>query len=612
MKRRTSPSLPPLSPLGTARQRLAPGAAYPPGLAEELRDADLGEEAAYLAWQVAAWAEELTPGERNAFLVLVARLLMATAQGSTRLPVGAAERAVLARAPALVGVAGERKPLLLEDGYLYPQKLYACEERVAMAIRARAGVSGVVSALEVARAMEAVVASTVPPLGQEQVAAVRAAVSGRLTVVSGGPGTGKTSIVLAIVRALARLGMSAADVALAAPTGKAANRLDEALAAGLGRLAASESEEIARIAAAPRAQTLHRLLGYSPGAGTFQHHQGNPLTHKMVIVDEGSMIDLLLIDRLLRALSDSTSLVLLGDADQLPSIEAGAVFRDLDAVAVRLGRSYRSDPEQGRGSRIWEVAARVRAGEAAALGSLLEERQGVDSVTFSGVELVPPSAREALLERWYTDRLSALDGFEALATQAYRLGPDGFALEDQARLDRLSYHLQRFRILCATRGRPTGVEVTNAWFHRRQGAPSGAMAPGEPVIMLRNDYDRGLFNGDQGLVVRVREEGRPPRLAVAFKRRKGWAAWDIDSLRDELALAYALTVHKAQGSEHDEVALLLPDQPIPLLSRELLYTALTRSRRAVIICGDPAVLVAAAARPLDRSTGIAEKLRPGG
>jgi exodeoxyribonuclease V alpha subunit len=144
--------------------------------------------------------------------------------------------------------------------------------------------------------------------------------------------------------------------------------------------------------------------------------------------------------------------------------------------------------------------------------------------------------------------------------------------------------------------------------HRRLGAPTPAPIPGEPLLMLRNDYDRALWNGDQGLCVRVREEGRAPRPAAVFKTGARWTAWHLESLRDSLTLAFALTVHKAQGSEHDDIALILPDIPLPLTSRELLYTALTRSRRSVILCASPTILTAAMTHPQTRSSGLPEKL----
>jgi exodeoxyribonuclease V alpha subunit len=427
---------------------------------------------------------------------------------------------------------------------------------------------------------------------------VRAALGRRFTVITGGPGTGKTTIVLALVRALVRLGLAPESVALAAPTGKAANRLDEALRQGLARLP-GEALPL------PAAETLHRRLGYSPHAGAFQFGPHNRLPHRAVIVDEGSMIDLFLMERLAGAVADDALLVVLGDADQLPSVEAGAVFRDLAPLGLALTRSFRMDPTRAAGRRIFEVAQAVKRGEP----PRLEARERAAALAFDGAELVPDGERAALLERWYAERICALPDFSALCEGEYRLGDEGFAAADAARLDVLARHQQSFRLLCLTRARPTGVEAANAWLHRRHHAGPAPFAAGEPILMLRNDYERGLFNGDQGLVVRVRESGHAPRLMAAFPVAGRWAAWDLPSLRDTVELAYALTVHKAQGSEYDDVALLLPDAPIPLLSRELLYTALSRSRRALIICGSPSVLAAGVTRPLGRLSGVAARLR---
>jgi exodeoxyribonuclease V alpha subunit len=614
MKPRARAPLSLLSPLGTARQRLEPSPLpLPPALAEALVDAELGEEHAFLAWQLAAWAEPLSPPERAAFQALVARSLLAVAHGSTRLQVDEPARALLRLIPELVGAPGERRPFILEGEHLYHQRLLACEDRIAAAVRARAGAASRFT--DVDPIVAAVVASSAPRPSDEQAAAVTAALSRQLTVITGGPGTGKTTIVVALVRALCRLGVAPERIALAAPTGKAGHRLEESLAAGLAGVAAPEAADRALLAARPSAQTLHRLLGYSPSTHGYQHHEHSHLPHEIVIVDEGSMIDLRLMDRLLRALGPQAVLVLLGDAGQLPSVDAGAVFRDLEPLAVRLARSYRADPAQAAGRRILEVAAQVRAGDAA-FAALLDARATAADVSFTGVELVPAAAREALLERWYVERVAALPGFGELVAQTWHWrtggGEDaGFAPEDAARLDALAAHHQRFRLLCATRGRPSGVDATNASLHRRHGAGRAPFAAGEPIMMLRNDYERGLWNGDQGLVLRVREDGRGPRLVAAFKTQGRWRIWDLASVRDTLALAYALTVHKAQGSELEEVALLLPDEPLPILSRELLYTAITRSRRAVVVCGAPAVLAAGVALTHVRSSGITEKLGRG-
>jgi exodeoxyribonuclease V alpha subunit len=460
------------------------------------------------------------------------------------------------------------------------------------------------------RAVQAVLATAAPRPTPEQAAVIRAALQGRLTVVSGGPGTGKTTIVLAIVRALARLGVPPASLALAAPTGKAANRLAEALRAGLDAMGARADETDRRIAAAPpEAQTIHRLLGYSPRAGTFQHHQNNLLAEKVIIVDESSMIDLALMERLSRAVAADARLVLLGDADQLASVEAGAVFRDLGPLARRLTGSHRVDAAAEAGRRLLQLAAAVKSG---ALDTPIPERPTATDLTFTGAELLPPTARPDLLSRWH-DHLwppsSSPSSSSSLAHHLYRLEDGRFPPDDADRLTLLQRHVQSVRILCVTRGRPTGAVAVNEWLRRRHRGGSGApFAPGEPVMMLRNDYDRGLFNGDQGVVIHLRDDTRTARLGAAFPTRTGWQAWPLDSFGESLELSYAMTVHKAQGSEHDRVALILPDVPIPLLTRELLYTAITRASERLILVGGEAAIRSAVERPVARASGLRGRL----
>jgi exodeoxyribonuclease V alpha subunit len=601
-------ALPPLSPLGTARQRLDPAAALPPGVLAAIEDADLGPETAFVAWQIAAWAvRDLDGTACEPLLSAVAALLVAVGQGSTRLTVDAAARSVLVRAGSVVGAPGERKPLILDGDHLYLHKHHVSERRVAEAIASRAARGSGFPAPAIEAAVAEVAADAVPRPTEEQRAALRAALGRRLAVVSGGPGTGKTTIALGLVRAIVRLGIDPAAIALGAPTGKAANRLDQALAEGLGRLRVRGPADEALAAAVPAARTLHRLLGYVPGARAFAHDELRPLPYRLVVVDESSMIDVALMDRLLRALGPDTALVLLGDGDQLPSVEAGAVFRDLAALAVRLGESHRLGSGHGRGRRILDLATAVRAGTTDA-ARLVDERASAARVAWDGVEIVPGAEREALLERWYTERIAAHPDVAASTSEVLALPDAGFAPDAEALLDRLDEHHRRFRLLAVTRGRPTGTVALNAWFHRRMGARGAGLVPGEPVLMLRNDYDRELWNGDAGLVVRVREPGQAPRAAAAFKVRGRWVAHHLESLHDSLGLAFALTVHKAQGSEHDDVVLVLPEAPIPLLTRELLYTGLTRSRRAVVVCGAPAVLAAGVANALARSSGIAERI----
>jgi exodeoxyribonuclease V alpha subunit len=614
--------LPPLSPLGTAGARLAGGA--DPGdpfdgpgserLLAELRDADLGPESLFLAWQIAAWAEALSPAERRALTALLARALIGVAAGSTRTEVDAAARALMARAPEVVGSPGARRPFILDGRHLYQQRLLACEERLAALLRARRAAPPLLDGAAADEVLRAIADGAGPRATAEQVGAVRAALTGRLTVVSGGPGTGKTTIVLAILRALVRLGLPVDALALAAPTGKAAHRLEEAVKQGLAALASAGGLAPAdqRLAQhGPSAQTLHRLLGFSPKSGTFQHHQNNRLAQQLVVIDESSMIDLELMERLARAVPDDARLILLGDADQLPSVEAGAVFRDLTPLAVRLTHSHRVDAGAAAGRRLLELAAAVREGATTGeLAARIVERPSAAELRFDGPELLPADQLSGLLDRWQAERSAALPDGAELARHVYALEEGRFSAEDQARLDRLHAHLHGARLLCVTRGRPTGTLAINHILNRRHGSAEAPLIAGEPVMVLRNDYERRLYNGDQGLVVRVEEDhDRRPRLHAAFPARGGWTAWPLDSLAGALELSFAMTVHKAQGSELDRVALLLPEAPIPLLSRELLYTAITRARRAVVICGSPAVLAAGAATRLERSSGLGERLR---
>jgi exodeoxyribonuclease V alpha subunit len=237
------------------------------------------------------------------------------------------------------------------------------------------------------------------------------------------------------------------------------------------------------------------------------------------------------------------------------------------------------------------------------------------ALRFRKVELLDldgTDERERFFERWLEERVRAVEGFEALAGGIYPHDDRGFSGEAEGRLRRLLAHWEGFRILCVTRGRgrPTGAEAVSAHLHERlrPAGSTGVFAPGEPVLMQENDYQRGLFNGDQGVVARVAEPGAGPRPMAVFPTVNGLTAFPLESLRGRLALGHAMTVHKAQGSEFDHVALLLPDEDIPLSTREILYTAITRARTAVTIVGRRELLVAAVGRQIVRYSGIAETL----
>jgi exodeoxyribonuclease V alpha subunit len=655
------------TPTGTARLRfLRARAAAPadgtspasPERGQYLEESPLRDEAdalepAYLGWEVARCARGLDAPSREALAAVAAACVAAIQSGSTRIPVGdggeladaleaAGRRGVrlavlslLARARqgdpndpvcSIIGHPGDRRPLVLDGEWLSTERMCKLEARFCERVLARTSgaqsgrLTGFPPDGALGRALSAV-AEGPPRMTPEQKRAVKHALSAPLGLVTGGPGTGKTTIVVALVRALAWSGLPMASLAIAAPTGKAAQRLQEAISAGLA-LAARDIADTALASLVPPPQTIHRLLGWSPSSGRFARHENDTLPCRFVIVDEASMIDLALMERLFRALRPEARLVLLGDADQLPSIEAGAVFRDLCAAlgAARLTANLRVSNEAG-GERILEVARAVNAGSVeGVVASLGAQRHSAREVAFEGIEhLAAPwgDVGDSLLERWWQAESSRLETLSPHVSRTYRLVGRRFDEDASPALNALLAHHQRARFLCATRvkGLATSAESINRqilerWRARlprsvRYGRGS-RLCPGAPVMVERNDYERGLFNGDLGLVVHGEDEGEAG-LFVAFRRRGDWVAFPLESL-GEIAPAFAVTVHKAQGSEHEQVVAVLPETDIPLLTREWLYTALTRARRSVLIVGSPALLTCAVTRRVERYSGIREKL----
>jgi exodeoxyribonuclease V alpha subunit len=545
------------------------------------------------------------------------------------------------KADVLVGAPGTFKPLIVAGPHLYFQKMLHLEDRFVAALRGRLEAEGpqwtendVNDALRDVLLRPAVRGGAKVLPTPEQQAAIRVAARNAMTVISGGPGTGKTTVVVSILRVSLRLGIACEEIALAAPTGKAAHRMGEAIALGLQGIAEPAPGDRALVEGFPEPSTLHRLLGYMPASGRFVHHENNRLAERLVIVDEASMIDLALMERLVRALRDDAQFILLGDAHQIPSIDAGAVLRDLladgegpsplGARAVRLTESHRMRSENEGGRNLLTVAQMIDRGEVPPLvtgapgDGGIAARSTAGDVAFRGVEFLEAAEGSGILdqflERWHRDVVTALDGFDDLVTRDYSLANDGFAGDDRDRLRRLFAHVDRARILCLTRALPfTGAQRINQVLHQHAQAGRPARHPdelltGEPVMMQVNDYHRMLFNGDQGLVLNV-SDGGTARPMVVFPRAEGFAAFHLEPLRPVLLRSYAMTVHKSQGSEFDQVALVLPERDLPINTREILYTALTRGRSSAVIVGNRGLLEQGIGRSIHRDSGIAEKLR---
>jgi exodeoxyribonuclease V alpha subunit len=395
-------------------------------------------------------------------------------------------------------------------------------------------------------------------------------------VVAGGPGTGKTTTVARIVALLAEQAPSEPLVALAAPTGKAAARLEEAVHAEAAKL--DVDAELRERLLGLRARTLHRLLGRRPDSHSrFRHHRGNRLPHDVVIVDETSMVSLWQMARLVEAVRADARLILVGDPGQLTSIEAGAVLGDIvgpadpDRGIVVLERGHRF------GGAIARVAEAVRDGDADAL---LDALGGV---------------------RWIADPDAfgpVRDGAVACAaavTAAARAGDGEAAIAA----------LGAFRVLCAHRRGPYGV---SAWTALIEGwlaeaidgfGTGGDWYVGRPLLVTENDYALGLYNGDTGVVL---ADG-----TAAFERQ-GQLLGVSPTRLAAVDTVYAMTIHKSQGSQFDTAAVLLPDPTSRILTRELLYTAATRARERLILVGTEEAIRAAVRRPVARASGLRERL----
>jgi exodeoxyribonuclease V alpha subunit len=539
-----------------------------------------------------------------------------------------------------VGDLDYGQPLVLDgdagDARLYLRRYWRDETTVATSVRERARERREVDAAAARGWLDLLFASQrasgQPELLPDwQKLACAIALRGRIAIITGGPGTGKT---YTVARLLALLFATAPDaarqrIALAAPTGKAAARLKQSIDKALGELADRVGERLplreltARMGAA---RTLHSLLGARPDSRAFAHHRGNPLDVDVLIVDEASMVHLEMMASLLDALPPSATLVLLGDKDQLASVEAGAVLGDLcfDAQAgnyddatvayvreaggeqipgqyVRQGGALAQQTVMLRHSRrfggpIGQLALAVNAGDVDAAAAVLRARGG-------------PEVESAHALRWieHARQQHAI----ALALEGYRPylrllgeGPQG---EHEDWVRGVLQRFEAFRILCAVREGEWGVDGLNTAIEQRLDQAGlvrrgGDWYVGRPVMVTRNDYSTNVFNGDIGLT--LADPARPGSLRVWFL--------EGDKVRSVLATrlrhvetAYAMTVHKSQGSEFAHTVLALPKEGGAVLARELVYTGITRaSREFTLLTPAPNVLGEAIGRRTHRASGL--------
>ena len=494
---------------------------------------------------------------------------------------------------------GADRPLRLLGSRLYLDRYWREERRVAADLRALAVQDADVSERDLSDELRRLSAGAWDVRQRE---AAMAAVHRRLAVVAGGPGTGKTTTVAQIVALLAHeaaaRGARPPLIALAAPTGKAAARLQEAVHEEAARL--SVGAEIHSLLMGLRSSTLHRLLGWRPGSHSrFAHDRGNRLPHDVVIVDETSMVSLSLMARLVEAVRPDARLILVGDPGQLASIEAGVVLADI--VGPALDPATGTAVDQGivvlervhrYGGGIAKLADAIRGGDGDATVAALTGAPG--EVTWLPVDVHEPGVVGDLSV--VKDRAVAA-GRAVLATAVAGAGGDALRA------------LSRFRLLCAHRRGPYGV---SDWTSRVQAWLAEDVEDldleqpdyvGRPLLVTENDYELGLYNGDTGVIV----QGSGEHPSAVFER--GSELLRFSPLRlGEVETVYAMTIHKSQGSQFETAAVLLPSADSRILTRELLYTAVTRAREELILVGTEETVRAAVSRPVARASGLRERL----
>ncbi len=527
----------------------------------------------------------------------------------------------------MVAVAQAAAPLVLDNERLYLERYWQFESSLAGMLLQRAEPLPVAEqALRTAlgRLFPEAVPATLdlfapPPEPDWQQLACALALRQRFSVISGGPGTGKTTTVVKLLALLLELAEEQLPVIkLAAPTGKAAARLSESIAGALGRL---ELDEAIRAQMPCRATTLHRLLGAQRDSIEFRHNAENPLHLDVLVVDEASMVDLPLMARLVSALPERARLILLGDKDQLASVEAGSVLGDicqgLDAAAYSesmahylggqtgvgaralqadesvpviadclalLRRSYRFDRDSG----IGELARAVNRGDVRASETLFE--QGFTDIARASIT---PEDYQQLLEQ-------AVEGYSAYLQRLAAGAPASALLQA----------FGQFQVLCALREGDFGVDGVNRRIEQlltQRGLiqPRGQeWYPGRPVIICANDKGLGLANGDVGICISD-EQGR---RRVAFDLGDGEIRYHLPSRLPAHESVYAMTVHRSQGSEFDRVALLLPPRSNPVITRELIYTAITRAKAYFTLYAHWPVVATAITRRTERDSGLAGRL----
>ncbi len=514
--------------------------------------------------------------EKEKFRQLVGTLTASQEAGHSCLPVTEAEALLLENLHLVSD--GNKTPLVLHNRKLYLHRYFHYETRLAEQISKMAEVT--LPGQDHAKLLDSHFNDTGPEKDWQKEAA-KVALHKPLTIICGGPGTGKTTTVVKILALLLLTAEQSLDVALAAPTGKAAMRLSEAIGNSIERMRLPE--EIQK-AIPGQAQTLHRLLGFRRSSPQFRHNRQNPMGWDVVVVDEASMVDLAMMSKLVDALKPGARLLLLGDKDQLASVESGAVLGDfiksLPDNTVELKKTYRFD------DNIKQLAASINSGDGSAAWALLTDNSAANTTVLQA-DLISYITKQyaKYMEKVY--RFPEVDVGEVFAA------------------------FNSFQVLCAIHYGSKGVQGINSRVEAslaRRGfdCRPDSWYPGRPVLITRNDYSLDLFNGDIGICL---PDSAGANMKVWFERSDGGLKSYSPYRLPSCETVFAMTIHKSQGSEFDEVVVVLSDEDNRILSRELLYTAVTRAKKSVRLFAERQVFDQALSRNIERCSGLADLLK---
>jgi len=497
----------------------------------------------------------------------------------------------------VVGKPGEKKPLILDHhNRLYLYRYFYYEQELVNQILNRSQldvdnlyISGLSQFLD-RLFSEISFNSNESPQRQ----AVEIAIKKRLCIISGGPGTGKTTVAAKIIAALIHVSETPPRIDLTAPTGKAAQRLQESLIHARNHLNCSDS---IKLAMPQQAMTIHRLLGSVHRSPYFKHHKDNKLPSDVVIVDEASMIDIALMSKLITAIRPESRLIILGDKDQLASVDPGAVLGDicgknynakkspLQSCMVYLSKNYRFGETNG----IYNISKAVNQGNTIKAENIINNPESYPEIKWTDIKDIqnPKKNLQNEVMSFHETYLNCKQPEDAILA------------------------LNKFRILCAIRKGPFGVERINGYITEIL-ASKGLIQPnkrwyhGRPIMITQNDATIGLYNGDIGIIFKDKSDHNS--LKAFFIKTDSTVKKYLPARLPEHETVYAMTVHKSQGSEFDHVLFILPDKLSKILTRELIYTGLTRSRLSIRIWGDRSIFHAAVKNQIQRQSGLSSAL----